>query len=172
MFTAEVIKSAFTAPRTMSGDSGFTYPAALLMVVVISVSLMTAQKQWSILMQRERERQLFFRAEQITCAIESYFESTPGADGRYPRKLEHLLKDNRFPAAKRHLRKLYKDPMTGDGTWGIIHDGRGRIKGIYSRSGDKPLKVGGFDEKYKSFKGKNKYSEWKFVYEPEKEKNS
>ena len=98
----------------MNGDKGFTYPAALLMIVVVSSSLMVAQKQWSTVMKREREAELFFRAGQIIQAIDSYYQNSPGQTRQYPRSFKVLLKDNRFPVVKRHLRKAYKDPFTGE----------------------------------------------------------
>ncbi|MCD4675290.1 MAG: hypothetical protein K8S18_04745 [Desulfobacula sp.] len=153
----------------MNGDKGFTYPAALLLIIVVSVSLMVVQKQWSTIMKRDREKELFFRTSQIIQAIESYYQNSPGGSQQYPSSLKVLLKDNRLPGLKRHLRKLFKDPMTEDGDWGIVYDGKGRVKGIFSRSQDEPIKKAGFPKAYKSFENKKKYSEWKFVYEPKKE---
>ena len=172
IYIAEVRKSAFTELHIMNGDKGFSFPAALLMVVVVSISLMTAHKQWSTMMKRERENQLLFRAGQISKAIESYYNSTSGGSSKYPEKLEYLLKDNRYRSVKRHLRKLYKDPMTIKGDWGIIYDNKGGIKGVYTLSSEEPLKKGGFPEKYKLFKNEKKYSDWKFVYEKKMEAKS
>jgi hypothetical protein len=61
------------------------------------------------------------------------------------------------------------DPMTEDGKWGIIYDGKGGVKGVFSKSRAEPLKTGNFPEIYKSFENKKKYNDWKFVYEPKKE---
>ncbi len=156
----------------MNGEKGFTYPAALLLIIIVSVSLMVVQKQWSTIMKRDREKELFFRTSQIIGAIESFYQNSPGGSQHYPRDLKVLLKDNRFPGLKRHLRKMFKDPMTEDGGWGIVYDGKGGIKGVFSRSQKEPIKKAGFPEEYKSFENKKKYSEWKFVYEPEKETTS
>ena len=156
----------------MNGEKGFTYPAALLLIIIVSVSLMVVQKQWSTIVKRDKEKELFFRTSQIVGAIESYYQQSPGGTQKYPGSLNVLLKDNRFPGLKRHLRKLFKDPMTKDGGWGFIYDGKGGIKGIFSRSQEEPIKKGGFLKKYKSFENKQKYNEWKFVYEPKKETSS
>jgi len=153
----------------MNGEKGFTYPAALLLIIIVSISLMVVQKQWSTIVKRDREKELFFRTSQIVGAIESFYQNSPKGLQHYPRSLKVLLKDNRFPGLKRHLRKMFKDPMTEDGNWGIVYDGKGGIKGIFSRSQKEPIKKGGFPEEYESFENKKKYSEWKFVYEPEKE---
>ncbi len=130
---------------------------------------MVAQKQWSTIMQREHEIELLFRGDQILTAIESFYQNSPGGTKTYPQSFKVLLKDNRFPNLKRHLRKHYTDPMTLEGLWGIIYDGKGRIKGVYSTSSAPPLKQSGFPEKFKLFENKKKYKQWKFVYDPVKE---
>ncbi len=153
----------------MNGDKGFTYPAALLLIIVVSVSLMVVQKQWSTIVKREKEKELFFRAGQIIDGIESFYQNSSAGSHQYPRSLKMLLKDNRSLGLKRYLRKIYKDPMTQDGKWGLIYDGKGGIKGVFSQSKREPLKKGNFSKNYKSFENKKKYSDWKFVYEPKKE---
>jgi len=156
----------------MSGEKGFTYPAALLLIIIVSVSLMVVQKQWSTIVKRDKEKELFFRTGQIINGIASYYQNSPEGSHRYPLQLKDLVKDNRFSGIKRHLRKIYKDPMTKEGRWGIIYDGKGGIKGVFSLSKEEPLQKGGFLKAYKSFENSQKYSEWKFVYEPEKETSS
>jgi len=156
----------------MNGDKGFTYPAVLALIIIVSVSLMVVQKQWSTIVKREKEKELFFRADQIVNAIESFYLDASKGSQQYPRSFKILLKDNRVPGLKRHLRKIYKDPMTGNGDWGIIYDGKGGIKGVFSKSKKEPLKKGNFPEVYKSFENKTKYSDWKFVHEPKKEASS
>ncbi|THB80458.1 MAG: type II secretion system protein [Desulfobacteraceae bacterium] len=149
----------------MSGDGGFSFFLALLMVVVVSISAMTVEGQWRTVMKREREQQLLFRGEKIAAAIESYYKANSSGEGEYPRKLTDLLRDKRYPGVKRHLRKLYTDPMSPKGNWGMVYDQRGGIKGVYSKSGKQTLKKGGFPLKYKHFENKTRYSDWKFIYE-------
>ncbi len=120
-------------------------------------------------MKREHEIELLYRGNQILTAIESFYNNSPGGSKSYPQNFKVLLKDNRFPNLKRHLRKHYKDPMTRDGNWGVIYDGKGRIKGVFSKSFAPPLKQGGFPEKFESFEKKKKYNQWKFVHDPVKE---
>ncbi|MCK5682748.1 type II secretion system protein, partial [bacterium] len=128
--------------------------------------------QWSTIVRREKETELFFRAEQIVKAIDSFYHDSSKSSQPYPRNFKVLLKDNRVPGLKRHLRKDYKDPMTKTGDWGIIYDGKGGIKGVFSKSNKKPFKKGNFPEVYKSFENKKKYSDWKFVHELKKETSS
>ncbi len=150
----------------MNGDRGFTYLAVLALVVILSVSMMSAQTYWSTIMKREREKELLFRGGQIRSAIESYCKSAPSAYGSsFPRRLEDLIRDPRFPGVKRHLRRLYKDPMTEHGKWGLVLESSGRIKGVFSRSKEQPLKRGRFTEENKKFENKKSYKEWKFICE-------
>ncbi|HSL62234.1 MAG TPA: type II secretion system protein [Desulfotignum sp.] len=156
----------------MNGERGFTYPAALMLVVVISVALTGAHQQWQTSVKRDREMELLFRGTQILEAINAYCRAGSEGECQYPRRLEDLLKDPRVPGVRRHLRKLYKDPMTRDGHWGIVYDGRGNIKGVFSKSAGSPLKIGGFPDALKSFENKAHYHEWKFVHNPRKETTS
>lgn len=156
----------------MNGERGFTYPAALMLVVVISVALTGAHQQWQTSVKRDREMELLFRGTQILEAINAYCRAGSEGECQYPRRFEDLLKDPRVPGVRRHLRKLYKDPMTRDGHWGIVYDGRGNIKGVFSKSAGSPLKTGGFPDALKSFENKAHYHEWKFVHNPRKETTS
>lgn len=169
MFTAAAIKSVCTVDPIMNGERGFTYMFALILVFTTSVSLMVVHKQWRTIMKQEHEKELLFRGNQIVMAIESFYENSPGGSKTYPQSFKVMLKDNRVPNLKRHLRKHYKDPMSRDGQWGIVYDGKGRIKGVFSTSKAPPLKQAGFPERYESFEKKKKYLEWKFVYVPGKE---
>jgi hypothetical protein len=156
----------------MSNEKGFTYMFALVLIFVTSASLMVAHRQWSTIMKQEHEKELLFRGQQILKSIESFYNNSPNGTKTYPQSFGVLLKDNRFPNLKRHLRKPYKDPMTPKGHWGIVYDGHGRIKGVFSTSHDAPLKQGGFPKNFESFEKKKKYMEWKFVFEPGKETTS
>jgi type II secretory pathway pseudopilin PulG len=143
---------------------GFTYIGLLIAVALIGIGLAAVGQVWSTTMQRERERELLFVGGQFRQAIGSYFEASPGLK-QYPHRLEDLLEDQRFPVVKRHLRKIYLDPMTGKPNWSLMTQGD-QIIGVYSQSPDKPLKSENFDRADSSFAGSNAYSDWRFVYAP------
>ncbi len=147
-------------------EAGFTYIGALVLVVVTGIALSSASQYWSTVMTREKEKELLFRGDQIRKAIDSYYKATPrGRQPSYPSRMEDLLKDPRLLESRRHLRRLYTDPMTG-GKWGIISDGRGGVKGVFSLSEKVPLKSGGFPTGYESFESAKAYTDWKFVSNP------
>ncbi|MBW1863002.1 MAG: type II secretion system protein, partial [Deltaproteobacteria bacterium] len=151
--------------RVILKPEGFSYISALIFVSVMGISITAASTYWSTIMKREREKELLFRGDQIRRAIESYYTGAPGGGGKkYSRSLKELLKDPRYPAPRRHLRKLYKDPMDVDREWGFIMASGGRIKGVFSKSKEKPLKVGNFPAEYENFEKAKTYSDWKFVH--------
>jgi len=150
---------------------GFTFLGVLAFLVVTGIALTAASKYWSSVIKREKEEELLFRGDQIKLAIESYYKNTPqGKTPSYPKSLEDLLKDPRSLTIRRHLRKVYKEPITGDDTWGLIRDAKGGIKGVFSRSNLKPIKTGNFSEAYEDFEKAKTYSDWRFVHTKEKKK--
>jgi hypothetical protein len=116
-------------------------------------------------MQREREAELLFIGEQFVAAITDFYERTPaGQRPRFPARLEELLDDPRWPTTKRHLRRLYVDPMTGQATWGLVPSPEGGIMGIYSLGTGVPLRRAHFKPPYEEFEAAMTYAGWRFVY--------
>lgn len=138
----------------------------MLVVAIMGILMTLAARVWQTTVQREKEAELLFIGDQIQAAIGQYYEQTPGGEKQYPAKLEELLLDTRFPNLKRHLRKIYTDPMTGSRNWGLIPSAEGGIQGVFSTSSLPPLKQAGFDEAQKSFEKMRQYSDWKFIYVP------
>jgi type II secretory pathway pseudopilin PulG len=150
-----------------SDAGGFTYVGALILVIVTGIAISAASTYWSTMVRREKEAELLFRGDQIRKAIGSYYEQAPpGHSKSYPSSLKDLIRDPRYMKVVRHLRKIYRDPMTEDGQWGLILDGRGRIKGVFSKSKERPIKVGNFPKGYENFEKAKTYQDWKFVYVP------
>lgn len=151
----------------MNNGQGFTYLGALIIVVILSISLTAASKYWSTVVQREREKELIFRGDKIRRAIESYYKSAPaGRIFAYPQSLQSLIKDERYLDTRKHIRKIYLDPMAEDGEWALVRDSKGGIKGVFSRSKKKPIKVGNFPSEYFDFEKAKTYADWKFVFLP------
>lgn len=144
---------------------GFSYIGLMIFIAISGIALAGVGIVWSQDQQREREKELLFVGEQFRQAIGSYYESTPDNIKQYPTKLQDLLQDNRLPNLKRHLRKIYNDPMTNSSIWGLEMQ-QSQIIGIYSLSELKPIKKKGFPNLYEKFSDFSKYSEWKFIYIP------
>ncbi|MCL2591317.1 MAG: type II secretion system GspH family protein [Betaproteobacteria bacterium] len=153
----------------MSGrgrQAGFTYLALLFAVAVAGVALASTGALWFFELQREREAELLFVGNQFRLAIRSYYEQSPGMLKRYPMSLDELVKDNRYLGIKRHLRRVYADPVTGKSEWGLLMAPEGGIMGVHSLSDHTSIKRANFFLRDAMFEGKNRYSEWHFVYRP------
>lgn len=140
---------------------GFAYVTVLVMIFVSGISLSGASAYWRTVMKQERETELLCRGRSIQQAIASYVRAGGGA---YPEDLEDLLRDPRFPGIRRHIRKIYPDPMTADGQWGLIWESDHGIRGVHSLSGEPPLKRGNFPPEYLHFEDAHTYSDWQFVH--------
>ena len=152
----------------LKSNSGFTFIAALFIVVVMGIMMGAAAQRWQTIMKREREEELLFRGSQIRDAIIRWRKPPPGQVTVQTKKLmdlKYLLEDPNSTQKIHYLRRLYKDPITGkdfvpvpDPVWGII--------GVASPSTDQPLKQANFPDEFKDFANRQKYSEWQFVYKP------
>lgn len=145
--------------RLLGSSAGFTYIAALVMVIIIGIMHGIVGQSMKTVMKREREKELLFRGLQIRDAIERW-----NRKGVMPLlELNYLLKDPRSPTGERHLRRLYKDPVTGK-EWKVLKDPNLGVYGVASTSDEEPLKQSNFPDVLKEFEGKKKYSEWQFVF--------
>lgn len=147
---------------SVSAERGFTLIVLIFAILVIGISLGGVGTMWSTAMKREKEQELLFRGDAIKKAIGSYYNFTNNRE--YPRSLDDLRKDPRGLTPKRHLRKLYRDVMSPDGEWELILNNTGGIKGVRSKSKDKPLKKAKFPDPYQSFETASTYNDWKFVF--------
>jgi type II secretory pathway pseudopilin PulG len=150
--------------RTRAFEQGFTFIGVLILVAIAGVALAGVGQLWSTAAKREKEAQLLFVGDEFRRAIGSYYEGSPGVK-QFPQRLEDLLEDERLPVIRRHLRKIYVDPMTGKAEWGLVKYGE-RIIGVYSVSKDKPLKAANFKPEDDAFKAAGAYADWQFTYQP------
>lgn len=151
------------AQRLRHRAQGFTYIGLLFVVALIGVALALAGETWSVRVKREREAELLFAGDQLRRALDSYRAATPGR-AQFPQSLDELLEDKRFPTIRRHLRRIYIDPMTGRPEWGLVKAGE-RIIGVHSLSTDAPLKRSNFSARDTNFAGAKEYRDWRFVVE-------
>ena len=149
---------------TPLAQKGFTYLGVMIIVTVMGMGLAAFGTIYSQTAQRDKEAELLFVGEQFRQAIGSYYKTGPG--GQYPKKLEDLVEDKRFPMPVRHLRRIYPDPITGSIDWGIVQTpDKAGIMGVFSRSEEKPIKQGNFSPT-QEFDDAENYTKWTFVYTP------
>lgn len=144
---------------------GFTYMAVILAVALLGAGLAATGEVWRTVQQREKEKELLYIGNEYRQAIARYVEGGPGGERRFPRRLEDLLLDNRYPSIRRYLRRIYRDPMTGSVDWGLVRTPDGGISGVFSKSEEPPLKVAGFGFRDTRLENATRYSEWIFNYE-------
>lgn len=149
----------------MRTQHGFTYLGLLFVVTLLGAAMAGAGSLWRTTVQRDREQELLFVGNQYRQAIIAYREKAPaGQPLAFPRSIDDLLEDKRWPTLKRHLRKAFRDPITGSTEWGLVEGPGGALTGVYSPSQAAPLKVAGFPKAYESFAGSRSYRDWQFVY--------
>jgi hypothetical protein len=85
-----------------------------MMAIMIIVALAVAP---SVVFQakRDHEEEMIHRGTEYARAVKKYYKKF----GRYPANLEQLDNTNQI----RFLRKRYKDPLTKDGQWKLLHYG-------------------------------------------------
>ncbi|MEO7576086.1 MAG: type II secretion system protein, partial [Massilia sp.] len=143
---------------------GFTYLGLLILLTVIGLVGAATLKVNVLLERAEAEEQLLGIGAAFSDALQSYAAATPPGQPQQPPTLKELLRDARFPNPRRHLRKVFVDPVTGKAEWGIMYlaEKKGVI-GVYSLSQDKPFKVANFDARFQGFQNKEHLSDWKFT---------
>ncbi|MED5598939.1 type II secretion system protein [Janthinobacterium sp. P210006] len=143
---------------------GFTYLGLIILVAILGLVGAAGLKVGSLLQRQAAEQELLDIGEQFADALQSYAGATPAGQPQQPPTLAALLRDPRFPQVRRHLRKLYVDPITGRAEWGLLYQPGSRgIIGVHSLSSSAPLKVGNFEARFTGFEGKTHLSEWQFV---------
>src|SRR2546425_4879219 len=86
-------------------DAGFSPAALFFSATAASTVAAAAVPAYQMQAKREREKELMFRGQEYTRAIQKYQRKF----GVYPSSLEQLVQTNGL----RFLRKAYKDPITG-----------------------------------------------------------
>lgn len=149
----------------MRNDHGFTYLGLLLAVAMGSTALAAAGSLWSLEAKRDKEAELLFAGDQIRSAITAYQQKAPAGQAHaFPKSLIELLDDKRWPTRRRHLRKVFLDPMNARAEWGLVLAPDGGVMGVYSLSEGVPLKRGLFPADYAIFEEAKSYRDWRFVH--------
>ena len=135
-------------------SAGFTYVGLLILVAIMGVMLATIGTFWHTTQQRAKEKQLLFVGNQFSRAITAYYLNSPGGAQQFPKKLEDLVQDKRYPTTTRYLRKIFADPFTASTNWGLIKSADGGIVGVYSLSDIEPIKKDNFGKGNETLAGK------------------
>lgn len=137
----------------------------MITLVIAAIGMQGAAVMWQQQTQRANEALLLEAGEAYRLAIGRYYESTPQPVKEYPKTLNELVEDQRFPVLKRHIRKLYTDPFYSRQGMALVFR-NGRIIGVHSQSLLEPIRSAGYQEFESGFNGAKHYREWQFIYEP------
>lgn len=157
----------------MRREQGFTYVIVMFLVAVVSIMSVRALENTRTTLRREKEAELLLVGQAYRNAIRSYYENSPGTAKVLPKKgevaepLDLLVLDNRTTRPQRHLRKRFRDPITGSKDWGLVYEGD-YLVGVYSLSAQEPVKKDGFPIELAAFKDAKTYTAWRFIYQPVK----
>ncbi|SFD07346.1 type II secretion system protein [Massilia yuzhufengensis] len=145
-------------------QAGFTYLGLIIFVFIVGLVGAATLKAGALLERAQRETELLEIGAQFSAALKSYADATPRGQPPQPLSLQELLRDTRFPTPRRHLRKIFVDPVSGKAEWGIVSAGEGgRILGVHSLSQVPPLKQARFDERFPNFENREHIAQWKFM---------
>jgi type II secretory pathway pseudopilin PulG len=148
----------------MRRQQGFTYLGLIILVTMIALVGALTLKADALLRRAAAEEELLETGAEFSAALQSYAAVTPPGRQTLPQSLEDLLRDPRFPEPRRHLRKIFVDPITGTAEWGVVHArGDKGVVAVYSLSQARPLKVANFDARFANFEKKKRLSDWKFT---------
>lgn len=147
----------------MKQQRGFTYLAVLMAIALMGLGLAAAGTSWQLQSRREKERDLLDAGHELRAALVRYYKASPTKPYQYPRQLEELIQDPRYPFLRRHLRSIPRDPFTGRPEWGLIRGPSGEIIGVHSLARDTPLKRSGFIPEEKNFEKAATYRDWQFI---------
>lgn len=109
------------ARRNNSGEKGYILLAVMLTLTLMLIAMSIALPRIAQQIKREKEEELVHRGKDYATAVKRFVHKN---GGRYPNSVEQLENTNHI----RFLRKQYKDPMTGEADWKMVHAGEAEIK--------------------------------------------
>jgi type II secretory pathway pseudopilin PulG len=145
---------------------GFTLLAVMAAMFLLALGTQKVMFVLSQQAQREREAELLQVGAAFAQAIGAYYESSPGTVKRWPANLNDLVDDKRFVGMRRHLRRVYMDPITRSEEWGLVRASDGGIEGVYSLSDASPIRSGALTVGDLRLPAASRYTDWQFVYQP------
>ena len=119
-----------TRCRAVTRNRGFTYLWVLGAIAVMGIGLLGVSELWTATTRRQKLDELDWVGQQFRDAIGSYYQSSTGLTKSYPSSLQELLEDRRYAVPRRHLRVIYRNPITGTTEWETIRSTEGKVRGV------------------------------------------
>jgi type II secretory pathway pseudopilin PulG len=112
-------KTKATMRSKQPRQKGYMLLAVMLLITLMLIALSIELPRIAQQIKREKEEELVHRGRDYCTAIKKFYHK----NGTYPLSLEQLEDTNHM----RFLRKRYKDPITGEADWRLIHVGEAQI---------------------------------------------
>ena len=96
-------------------ESGAMLLAVLFMMAIMVIVALAVAPSFIQQAKRDREAEMIHRGTEYARAVKKYYKKF----GRYPANLEQLENTNQI----RFLRRRFKDPLTKEGDWKLLHYG-------------------------------------------------
>ena len=109
------LRTVKAKPADRAGREGFVLLSLLFFVAAIAIQVAISLPRAAMQAQRVRDERLIYRGKQYKRAVQLYFRKHQ----KYPEKIDDLEETN----GQRFLRRRYKDPLTGEDEWRLIHMG-------------------------------------------------
>ncbi len=101
-------------------EKGYVLLALMLAFTLILLALSVEAPRIAQQIKREKEEELVHRGKDYATAIKRFAHKN---GGRYPVSIDQLENTNQV----RFLRKRYKDPVTGEDNWRLVHVGEAQL---------------------------------------------
>ncbi len=120
------------------GEQGFTLAALIVILTIMMIFVAyTVPRQWSTVMQRQREQQTIFAMRQYARAIYNFQKK----NNTYPVSMQQLV-EARQPRWLRGGKDGLPDPMTGEMDWLLVPQAAGGLQGGGNRTPGNPPNTG------------------------------
>lgn len=141
---------------------GYAVVLMLMLVAAFGLALAAVGETSALASARRREATLLQAGQEVIAAIRSYHS----VHGRYPAGWNVLLEDRVSGLLKRHLRRIPRDPMSGQTDWVQIQNAAGEFIGVRSRSVAPPIQSTPILIGTLSLPPVESYDQWHFIYTP------
>jgi type II secretory pathway pseudopilin PulG len=102
------------------GQQGYVLLAVMLLITLMMIAMSVELPRIAQQVKRDKEEELVHRGTDYARAVKRYYHKF----NSYPSSIEQLKDTNHI----RFLRKEYKDPITGESEWKLVHAGEAEIK--------------------------------------------
>jgi type II secretory pathway pseudopilin PulG len=135
-----IVPSVARDGYSQQAQKGYVLLAVMLLITLMMVAMSVELPRIAQQVQRQKEEELVNRGMDYARAVKRFYHKS----NTYPSSIEQLKDTNHI----RFLRKEYKDPITGESEWKLVHMNEAEIKipqgtGVQGLQGSNPGLAGG-----------------------------